>query len=125
MHRRVNPTSPLTEQNLPIIRRHRVRMRISHELRLETREVLQQQSREVPILSEMQQILHMQCVDPVLRIVVYELVRDEQRLVRVRCPQAVERETTRQTGDGTKERLERLGHVMRDEIFVDLNPNSR
>ena len=83
-------------------------MGITDELSLERREVLQQQGRKVPILSEMQQILHMQRVDAVLRVVVNELVGDEQRLVRVGCAQTVEGETTGETGDRTEKGLKAL-----------------
>ena len=40
--------------------------------------------------------------------------------MRVGGPQAIEGETTRQTGDGTEKTLECFGHVMRDEVFVHL-----
>lgn len=95
-------------------------MRISHELGLMPREVLQDQGREVSIFSEMKQVLHVQSVDPILRVVVNDLVGDEERLVRVRSAQSVDRETTGQTGNGTEQRLEGLGQMVRDEVFVDL-----
>ena len=41
MHRRVDPTATLGQQNLPLIRSRRERLRISHELRLVVREMLQ------------------------------------------------------------------------------------
>ena len=50
-----------------------------------------------------------------------DLVADEQRLVRVRSAKTVERETTGQTGDGTEQTLECLGHVVGDEVLVDLH----
>ena len=69
----------------------------------------------------MQEILHVQRIDTVLGVVLDNLVADEERLVRIRGAETVERETTGQTGDGTEQTLESLGHVMRDEVFVDLH----
>lgn len=99
MHGRVDPATTLRQQNLPVIGRDGVSVGVTDELRLEEWEVLEEKRREVPILSKVQQILHVQGVDAVLRVVGDELVRDEQRLVRVRRPQAIEREATGQTGD--------------------------
>jgi hypothetical protein len=49
-----------------------------------------------------------------------DLIRDEERLVRVRCSQSIDRETTGQTGNRVEERFERLGQMVRDEVFVHL-----
>ena len=96
-------------------------MGITNELRLVRREMLQQQRRQVTIFTEVQQVLHVQCVDAVLRVVLDDLVADEQRLVRVRGTKTVERETTGQTGDGTEETFERFGHVVGNEVLIDLH----
>ncbi|KAI3482061.1 hypothetical protein L1887_55325 [Cichorium endivia] len=57
----------------------------------------------------MQQILLVQRVHAVLRVVVDDAVRDEQRSALVRAADAVERETTGQTRHAAKQRFERLG----------------
>ena len=68
----------------------------------------------------MQQILHVQRVDAILGVVLDDLVADEQRLVRVRCAETVEGETTGQTGDRAEQRLECLRHVVGNEVLVNL-----
>ena len=62
----------------------------------------------------------MQGVDAVFRVVLDELVRNEQGLVRVGGSQAIEGETTRQTGDETEKTLECFSHMMRDKVFIHL-----
>ena len=69
----------------------------------------------------MQQILHVQRVDAILGVVLDDLVADEQRLVRVGCAETVEGKTTGQTGDGAEQRLERLRHVVGNEVLVNLH----
>jgi hypothetical protein len=116
----VDPATTLREENLPVVGRDGVRVRVTDELGLERGEVLEEERREVPILSEVQQVLHVQRVDAVLGVVLDELVRDEERLVGVGGAQAVERETTGQACNGAEQAFERLGHVVRDEVLVDL-----
>jgi len=48
---------------------------------------------QVTIFTEMQEILHMQGVDAIFRVVLDELVRNERGLVRVGGSQAIEGET--------------------------------
>ena len=83
--------------------------------------MLEEQCREVSIFTEMEQVLHVQSVDTVLRVVPDDLVTDEERLVGIGGTEAIQGETTGQTSDRTEQRLERLGHVVRDEVFVDLH----
>ena len=63
----------------------------------------------------------MQRINTVFGIVLDQLVRDEERLVGVGRSETVERETTRQTSDGTEKTLEGFGHVMGNEVLVDLH----
>lgn len=63
----------------------------------------------------------MQCIHPIFRVIGYDLVRDEQGLVRIRGSQPVESETTRKTGNGSKKTFESLRHVVRNEVLVYLN----
>ena len=95
-------------------------MGVPNELRLEAREMFEEERGQVTIFTEVQEILHMQGVDAIFRVVLDELVRDEQGLVRVGGPQAIEGETTRQTSDGAEKTLECFSHVMRDEVFIHL-----
>jgi hypothetical protein len=67
-----------------------------------------------------QQVLHVQGVDVVLWVVLDHLVGYQKWFVGTRSPQAIERETTRQTGNRSAQILESLGHVMRDEVLVEL-----
>ena len=70
-------------------------MGISYKLRLERREMFQQQRRQVSIFTKVQEILHVQRVNTILRVILDHLVRNEQRLVGVGCAKTIERETTR------------------------------
>ena len=79
VHRRVDPTPTLGQQDLPVVGSNGVRMGITDELGLEVREVLQQQRRHETILSEVQQVLHVQSVDTVLRVVTNDCIGNEQR----------------------------------------------
>ena len=99
MHRGVDPTPTLRQQNLPVIGGDGVRMCIPNELRLEVGEVLEQQGRQVSIFTEMEQVLHVQSVDTVLRVVPDDLVTDEERLVGIGSTKTIKCETTRKTGD--------------------------
>ena len=96
-------------------------MSVPDELSLVHWEVLEQQRCQVTIFTEVEKVLHMQCVDTVLLVVLDDLVADEEWLVGVRSAQTVKRETTRQTSDGTEQGLERLGHMVGDEVLVDLH----
>jgi hypothetical protein len=68
----------------------------------------------------MKQVLEMERVDPVFRVIVDDLVGDEEGLVRVGRAESVHRETTWKTGDRAEEAFESLGEVVRDEVFVHL-----
>lgn len=96
-------------------------MGIPDELCLVVAEVFEEKCSQVSIFTEVQQVLHVKRVHAVLRIVVDDLVGDEEGLVRVVGSEAIHGETTRQTSDRAEETFERLGHVMGDEVFVDLH----
>ena len=68
----------------------------------------------------MQQVLHMQRVHPIFRVILDDLVGDEERFVGVCGSKSIHSETTGKTGDRSEETLECLGQVMGDEVFVDL-----
>ena len=74
-------------------------MRIPDELSLEVGEVLEQQGCQVSIFTEVEQVLHVQSVDTVLRVVPNDLVTNEERLVGVGGTEAIQGETTGQTSD--------------------------
>ena len=52
-------------------------MSIPDELRFEEREVLEEQRSKVSIFTKMRKVLHMQCVDTILQVVVDKLVGEE------------------------------------------------
>jgi len=64
-------------------------MGVPNELRLETREMLEEERGQVTIFTEMQEVLHVQGVDTIFRVVLDELVRNEQGLVRVGGSQSI------------------------------------
>lgn len=69
----------------------------------------------------MQKVLHVQSVHSVLLVLLDDLVRDEKRLMCIGRSEPVNGETSRQTRDRSKERLERLGQMVRDEVLIDLH----
>jgi len=66
---------------------------VPNKLRLVIREVLEEQCGQITILPEMKQVLHVQCIDSVLGVILYDLVGNEKWLVGVRSSQAVHGET--------------------------------
>jgi hypothetical protein len=94
---------------------------IRTELGLELREVLHQERRQEPILSQTEQVLLMEGVDVGLGVLLDDTVRDDDRATFVGGTDAVERETTGKTGDRTEERFEGLGEMVRDVVLVDLD----
>lgn len=100
-------------------------MGIANELGLEEREMFEQKGGQVTIFSEVQQILHVQGVDAVFRVISDHLVGDDERLVSVGRPHSVKRETTRQTSDGAEQAFKGLRHVMGQEVLVNLETDER
>lgn len=99
VYRGIDPTSTLRKQNLPIVWCNSIGMRITNELGLEVREMFEKKRGQITIFTEMQQVLHVQSIHTILRVVLNELIRDEQWLVRVGGSETVESETTGKTGD--------------------------
>ena len=65
-------------------------MSVPDKLGLVGGEILQDQRCQVSIFTQVQQVLEMQRVDPVLRVLVNDLIRDKKRLVRIRRSQSVD-----------------------------------
>jgi hypothetical protein len=95
-------------------------MCIPYKFGLVGREVLEHQCRQVSIFSEMKQVLEVQGIDSVLGVVVYDLVGNEERFVSIGRSQAVHCEASRKTGDGSEQRFERFGEMVRDKVLVHL-----
>lgn len=117
----VDPSTPLGQQHAPLVGGDSVGMGVTDELSLVVREMLQEQSRQVTIFTQMQQILLVQGVDSVLGIVADDLVRDEEGFVGVGRSEAVHRETTGKTSNGPEETFEGFGEMMGDKVFVYLH----
>lgn len=86
MDRGVDPATTLRQQNRPFIRGDSVSVSITDELRLVHWEMFQQQRRKISILAKVEEILHVQRINPVLGVILNDLVGDEQRLMGVGCP---------------------------------------
>jgi hypothetical protein len=84
--RRVDPPTTLGQQNLPVVRSNRVGVGIPNEHGLVLGEVLQQQGSQITIFTQVEEIFHVQRIDPIFLIVLDERVGNEQRFVSVRCP---------------------------------------
>lgn len=121
VYRRVDPTTTLREQDPPRLGCHGVRYGVRTELGLECREVLHHERRQETILSEREQILLVQRINVGLGVLVDDAVRDDDRATLVSRANTIEGETAGQTGDGAEERLERLGKMVGDVVFVHLD----
>lgn len=95
----VDPSTTLRQQDTPFIGGDGVRMSVPDELGLVVREVLKQQGRQVSIFTKMEQVLHMESVDAVLRVVVDDSLGDEEWFVGVGSSESVHGETTGQASD--------------------------
>ena len=69
VHGRVDPTTTLGEQNPPVIGGYSERVSVADELSLEIREVFEQQCRKVTIFTKVEEVLHVQRVDSVFRVI--------------------------------------------------------
>ncbi len=65
----VDPATTLREKHLPVVRRDGVGMCISDKLSFEVRKVLEEEGGQVAIFAEVQEILHVERVNPVFGIV--------------------------------------------------------
>lgn len=81
MHCRVDPSSTLRQEHFSGVGRDSLSVRIANEFGLVSREMLEDQSRQISIFSQMKQVLKVQGVDAVLGIVMYDLIGDEERFV--------------------------------------------
>lgn len=95
--------------------------RIAAKLGLERREMLHQQRRQESILAQREQILLVQRVNIRLCVLVDDAVGDDDGPPLVRRPDTIQTETTGQASDGAEQTLKRLGQMVRDVVFVDLN----
>jgi hypothetical protein len=118
---RVDPSTTLRQQDRPFIGSDGVRMSVPDELGLVVREVLKQQGCQVSIFTKMEQVLHMERVDTVLRVVVDNGLGDKEWLVGVGSAESVHGETTRQASDRAEQAFECFGEVVGDVVFVDLH----
>jgi hypothetical protein len=117
----VDPSTTLRQQDIPLIRGDGVRVGVSDELGLVVPEVLKQQGCQVSIFTKMEQVLHMESVNAVLRVVVDDGLGDEEWLVGVGSAESVHSETTWQASDRAEQAFECFGEVVRDVVFVDLH----
>ena len=68
------PRHTLRKQDFPVVRSHRESVCVSNKFGLVRREMFQDQGGEVPVLSQMQEVLHVQRVDSVLLVFVDDLL---------------------------------------------------
>ena len=108
MHSRVDPSPPLREQDLPLVRSDCMRDSVRIELGLERRKVLHQECSQESIFAKREQVLLVQGGDDWLRVLLNDPVRDDDRPALVGCADTIERETAGKTGHGTEQALEGL-----------------
>ena len=98
-----------------------MRHRIGNELCLERGKVLHHERGQETIFTERKEVLLVQRVDVAFGVFVNDPVGNDDRTTLVGRADTIERETPRQTGDRTKERLERFREMVRDVVLVHLN----
>lgn len=125
MHGRVDPTTTLREQDLESVRHRGLALCLRNKEQLAARENLEHERRQVTVLSEQQQVLLVQSVDHVFRVLFHHVrVGQDRHIVALgsfRSLDPVHAETSGQTSDTTKDRLERLVQVVRNVVFKHLD----
>ena len=102
-----------------------MRNSVRRKLHLERGKVLHHQRRQVPILPKRKQILLVKGIDVGFGVFVDYDGRDDDGSAFVGCSNTVHGKAAGKTGDGSKERFERFGQVMRDKVFVYLHVSWR
>jgi hypothetical protein len=97
---------------------------IRTELHLVCWEVLHHERRQKTIFPKRQQILLVESVDVGLRVFVDDAVRNDDRSSLISCPNAIQTETARETGNRAEQALECLCKVVRNIVLVDLIVNA-
>jgi hypothetical protein len=120
MDGRIDPSSTLGQQHIPLARRDGMRDGVGCEFHLERGEILHHERRQVSIFSERKEVLLVKRVDVGLGVFFDNHGGDDDRAPLVGGPNSVDGETTGQTGDRAEKRFKRLGEVVRDVVFVDL-----
>ena len=125
VHCAVYPSTTLGHEYLPAFWRHGPGTSVEDVLRLVLRVKLQQYSSQIAILTQVQQIFHVQGIDAYFRVGVNDFATDEKRLSGFRSPDTIHAETTRETGHRSKQRLESFGEIVRYVILVDLDHRNK
>lgn len=121
----IDPSPSLRKKHLELFRHSGFADGLRHKDLLALRECLKHQGRQVSVLTEQKQVLLVQRVNHVLRVVL-----DDVRVGKDRNPvvlpafgslDAVHAETSWKTGNTTKDGFERFGQVVRDEVLKNLN----
>lgn len=94
---------------------------IRTEFCLEGREMLHHQRCQKSIFTEGEQVLFMKRIDVRFRVLLDDAIGNDDGPALVGSSDAVERETTGQTGDGAKQTLEGLAQMMGDIVLVNLD----
>lgn len=106
MNSRIDPPTALREKNTPRLGRYSVRNRIRAKLGFESREMLHKESGQESIFSKREQILLVQGINVGFGILFDDPIGDDDWTTFVCGTNAVEGETTWQTGDGAEQALE-------------------
>ncbi|KAL0769411.1 hypothetical protein CaCOL14_008719 [Colletotrichum acutatum] len=118
---RVDPATSLREEDGPGIGRNGVGVGAVGILCLVRVVELEQQRRQVSILTEVEQVLHVQRVDTDGRVGLDDFATDKQGLAALGGADAVHGETAGQTGDTAKQTLKGLCQVVGNPVLVDLD----
>lgn len=120
VHSTVDPATTLGEQNQELVRDDSLTDGLRDKDLLALGEGLQHQSGQVSIFTQEKQVLLVQGVHHVFRVVFDNVRVGQDRhpvvLTTLGSFDAVHRETTGQTGDTSEDGLERFGLVVRDEV---------
>ena len=125
MHGAVDPAPPLRQQHRELVRHRGLAHGLGHKDLLPLRKGLEHQGREVAVLAQQQQVLLVQRVHDVLRVVLHHVrVREDGHPVVLPALgrlDPVHAEAAGQARDPAEDGLERLGEVVRDEVLEHLH----
>lgn len=122
MHSRVDPSTSLRQQHLKLVRYDCLTHSLRDKNLFTLREGLKHECGQVSVLTKEEEILCVQCIDNVLRVVFDDVRvgkdRDPVVLAALGGLDTVHAETTGETGNTAKDGFESLSQVVGDEVPI-------
>lgn len=103
MNSRINPSSSLRNKHTPLIGCIGFALSVRYEFGLVAWEMLQQQCRQIAILSKIQQVLHMQRIDLVDMVIIDDIIAAKKGSSSIDTPDPIHCEASRQACNSGEE----------------------